>query len=99
MESGHCRIRGLLTLGSDSGNDVKRKRLVVGDDVSTLSDSKVVSSKAVVAVVPVLYHFDNDFFVDVKAEGSFVERVGVWGLGDFVGFDVKTFCFCRLVCN
>ena len=65
----------MLTLGNEAGNEVKRKRVVVGDDVSTLSDSKVVSSKAVLAVVPVLYHFVVDFVAEV--DPKVVWRIGV----------------------
>ena len=61
----------MLTRGNEAGNEVKRKRVVVGDDVSTLSDSKVVSSKAVLAVVPVLYHFV------VEVDPKVAWRVGV----------------------
>ena len=74
-DSGHCLVLGLLTLGSDAGKEVNRK-VVVGDDVSTLSVSNVVSSK-VVAFVPVLYHFVIDCLVFDP-----IPRVGVCGFGD-----------------
>ena len=41
-------------------------RVVVGDDVSTLSDSKVVSSSVLAVVGPVLCHFDVDFSEEPK---------------------------------
>ena len=49
--------------------------MVVGEDVSTLSDSIVVSKWVLAAVVPVLWNLDMDFIVDKGA--PFPGRVGV----------------------
>ena len=48
---GQSRDRGLLTRGRDAGKDVKRKRVVVGDVVPTLSDDSTVVSTALLAAV------------------------------------------------
>ena len=55
IDSGQCLSTGLLSRGSDSGNEVNRKGSIEGEDSSQLSDSSVVSRAAVEAVfVPVL---------------------------------------------
>lgn len=74
-ESGQCLFLGLLTLGKDAGKEVNRNLVVVGDDVSTLPDSNVVSNKVLAVVGPVLCHFDVDFSVDPK----FLVGVIAWG--------------------
>ena len=77
-ELGQSLDLGLLTLGREAGKEVKRNRVVAGEEVSTLSDSKVVSSNVVaeVAVVHVLCHFGVGFIVGPTP------RVGVSACGE-----------------
>lgn len=74
-ESGQGRVRGLLTRGREAGKEVKRNRVVVGDDVLTLSaDSSVVSSILVAAVAAVAAVLQVFPLFDFKMEPP---RVGV----------------------
>jgi hypothetical protein len=69
----------LFTLGREAGKLVKRKRVVVGDEVSTLSeDSTVVSNTVDAAVVPV--YLEIDFAVPYKPICLLGVRVGGEGL-------------------
>ena len=69
----------MFTLGREAGNVVKRNRVVVGDEVSTLSDdSTVVSNTVDEAVVPV--YLETDFAVPECPICLLGVRVGWEGL-------------------